>query len=212
MFNIIYRIVLSAIAVFSLYACGGGGGGGGGENNESYKQLIDVDWQTPCEVSQAGRSQYRSIQFPRKEYDNSQVVDVFINFYKNEACLTSESDEKSSVHIKMRGSITYAGEFATSICVAEKININVFWAEVREIKYVGGKLQSISNEYEGDKLQTILSNISYISPSYNLACVYNGKLFFGKATTELDTTSTVTRPQEMDLLHPYSEWIRPNTY
>jgi len=186
------KIVFSLIFVINVVGCGGGGGEKSSNNETSYKKIVG-DWITGCENYQVGKSRVRSVIYPEKKDDNTQVFILATALYN-----TSNCSGTGSIFV-FGGPINYRGKFTTSICVAEKTDVNLVYGRINDI------------EITGNELQQLFVNAGLVNPSSNIACIYNDKLLLGLFTRTLNGSSDATRPVEMNTSTTFHHWDRKAT-
>jgi len=185
-------IAVSAGLVFSLSGCGGGGSNNSTANVNSYKQIVG-DWITGCENYQLGKSRIRSVSYPEKKDDNSQAFLLVTALFNSSNCSGTSSI------VGFGGPIDYRGKHTTSICIAEKTDINLIYGLIDDV------------EITGSNLQQLFLNAGLVNPSSNIACKYNDQLLTGLFTSTLNGSSDSTRPIEMDTSATFSHWDRTSS-
>ena len=156
------------ILVGMLSACGGGGSS---SNNISHK--LDGVWDDGCNSS--GNGDY--IVFTIK----GDLIEIDAKGHNFSDCSGALTDRTI-----IKGFIDYKGNFATSSCMAEKINITY-----DEITYNGVKLTT-------EQVEKGLKALGTPVPLYQIACKTEGFVYFGLITKEKDGSSNAKRPIEMD--------------
>lgn len=171
--NKIYSIIL--ISVF-LTACGGGGDDDFVENT-----ITDIqgDWITDCRTSSNGSSSIISYTFDTSNQGNDFFVSGFSSYDTNNCSGSSDIT-------LLAGDIFYSGEEATSVCIAEKIDLFVTSAD------------DGIDEFEGSDLDEFLADEGLSGSDFDIACVPNDVLFLGLNDATLDGSSNSRRPTQMN--------------
>ncbi len=153
-----------------LSGCGGGG-------SSSTSHALDGQWTRGCGYdSSDGTSGTEELNIDGGD------VSIDITYYNTGDCSGSDAGT-----IKLKGDIDYVGEHNTSVCVAEKINV-----EYDEL-YINGQKQSTQ------VFTKFLSDSGLANPSYDISCVYRGKLYSGSGANGNDGSSANKRPVTLDL-------------
>lgn len=176
------KILPAILTSIFLTACGGGG-----DDTFSSSTISDIqgDWITDCITRDDGTSGIASYTFDTANSGNDFFVTSFSNF-------DTSNCSGDSVITVLGGDVIYRGEFATSVCLAEKIDLFVL---------SGG---DDVNTYEGSELDSFLEDEDLADRDFDIACVTNERLFLGDNTDNLDGSSADRRPENMNMSIPFS--------
>ena len=176
--NKLYSILLASVF---LTACGGGG-----DDRFSGSTISDIqgDWITNCITRSDGSSALASYTFDTANSGNDFFVSGFSTYD------TSNCTGDSEVTV-LGGDVIYRGEFSTSVCLAEKIDLFVLTGS------------DGVDDFEGSDLQSFLDDEGLDDRDFDIACVPNDRLFLGDNNSTLDGSSADRRPTEVDTSLPF---------
>ena len=174
----LYSILLASVF---LTACGGGG------DDRFYGNTIsDIqgDWITNCITRGDGSSAIASYTFDTANSGNDFFVTGFSTYD------TSNCTGASEITV-LAGDVIYRGEFSTSVCITEKIDMFVLSGS------------DGVDDYTGSDLDSFLDDEGLDDRDFDIACVPNDRMFLGDNTSNLDGTSSDRRPVEVDTSLPF---------
>jgi len=183
--NKINQFVVFAAVVLGLSACGGGSS----KSSTSAKQQILGEWITDCIPFTDGTSEVRSMSLVKLD-DGS---DGFFN--GNSSYTTNDCSGNADV-IVFGGPVLYRGEYATSICKAEKIDTTLAVITDGDTTLVGSDLQQF------------LADRNLSDKDYDLACKYREQLLLGDDTGANEGSTSANRPVSMRVEIPFNTWVR----
>lgn len=183
------KISLAISAALLLTACGGGSSSDSGSSSDnnggSARAAIQGNWISDC----LARSDGNGSGILTQRFDtNSSGVDIFIQGIENfdtSNCTGSSSD------LFLVGRVAYDGEFATSVCITEKVDM-----DITAVVDNNGTL-------DGESAQNFLDDSGIDNPLFDIACTIDNQLFLGLTTSSLDGSSNSNRPREIDTGIPF---------
>ena len=162
-----------------LTACGGGGGGSSSdasntEPNTTTKHTFDGTWKGSCDYdADLNEADQLTVTI------NGNVNTLQIKTYK-----TSDCSDTAFSTVNATFDTQYKGEYATSSCIAEKVDLKATAANINGTVLNATQLESISS--------TI--------PPYQLVCIDStGALRFSNTEGALDGSTPEKRPTTVDM-------------
>jgi len=186
------KLIASILIILGLASCGGASSTDttlaktASATDESLSssftyQQIEGNWVSECITAEANSSEIVMLSFLSNDKNQ--------HFYKEaSAVFDSPNCSGASSVVAFAGSVKYSGEYVTSICTAEKTDVEISTIIVGDKKFSGEIAQSLLNEV----------NIS--NPAFDIACQYRDQLFIGQANQEFDRSSTEKRPTTLNVM------------
>lgn len=166
------KILLTTIIVSTLVlsACGG-------SKSSSTSHALDGIWATDCQYDSS-----ENVYGQEGLKIEGNEINLEVLYYNTSDC---SGDEILSVELV--GNIDYVGKHSTSVCTADKINTIYDTLKINDQK----QSDQVFNKF--------MSDSGIPDTIYDIACVYQDKLFTGSATNGNNGTSAATRPTTLDL-------------
>lgn len=167
------------LALISTFVLGCGGGSGGSKSSKAHKSLKG-DWQTQC-TNIAGTSNYGILLVGFDTEDGDYLYGEKLFMYN-----TSDCSGNTLLTFSVLGNVEYDGTHSTSICEAERYDVDF------SILTVNGEFLT------GNDFDQGMKELGLSKSHSSIACKHRGNLYLGLVTPTKDATSPSTRPVVMN--------------
>ena len=168
------------LALFSIFVLGCGGGSGDGSKSSKAHKSLEGDWTTQC-LNVNGTNDYTIFLIGFDTVDGKYIYGEKLSLFE-----TSDCSGNPSLTLSVSGEVDYDGTHSTSICEAEKFDVDYSLLTVNGEVFSGADFDQKMEELNLDK------------SNFSIACVHRENLYIGLTTSSKDSTRPGRRPVDLN--------------